>query len=157
MHLKCYRVSLVSHETLFYSVVSNLSYGSNPPRFLTPNQLSAFVKDYTEEEIRRATKLTPAIQVGFEACHFEVQILFRANVLQVLSIFLGTPVNSQSSTVDIYRAISFPQYNHDETTASLYIFIKKLFSIATDNSHYADLSGAELSLRSRTNWIRIFR
>ena len=64
MHLKSYRASFVSYKTSMYSAVSSLSSGFVPPSFLTPEQLAAIVEDLTAEEIRRGTKLTPAIQVG---------------------------------------------------------------------------------------------
>ena len=58
-----------------YSAVSSLSFGFVPPSFLTPDQLAAVVEDLTAEEIHRGTKLTPAVQVVFEATYFEVQIV----------------------------------------------------------------------------------
>ena len=74
MHLKSYRASFVSYKTSMYSAVSSLSSGFVPPNFLTPDQLAAIVKDLTAKEIRRGTKLKPAIQVGFEATYYEVQL-----------------------------------------------------------------------------------
>ena len=67
MHLKSNRASLVSYKTSMYSAVSSLSSGFVPPNFLTPDQLAAIVEDLTAKKIRRGTKLTPAIQVRFEA------------------------------------------------------------------------------------------
>ena len=89
-----------------YSVVSSILSGFVPPSFLTPNQLAAIVKGLTEEEICRGTKLTPAIQVEFEATIYEVQRVLEVTVLEEgLSIVLGIPMNSKSWTFDIYRAI----------------------------------------------------
>ena len=106
MHLKSYRASFVSYKTSMYSAVSSLSSGFVPPNFLTPDQLAAIVEDITAEEIRRGTKLTPATPVGFEALYYEIQIVLEVTVLQEgLSIVLGIPMNSKSSTFDVYRAI----------------------------------------------------
>ena len=78
-----------------YSAVSSLSSGSVPLKFLRPDQLAAIVEDLTAEEIRWGTKLTPAIQFGFEATYYEVQIVLEVTVLQEgLSIVLGIPMNS---------------------------------------------------------------
>ena len=89
-----------------YSAVSSLSSGFVPPNFLIPDQLAAIVEDLTIEEIRRGTKLTPAIQVGFEATYYEIQIVLEVTVLdEGLSIVLVLPMNSKSSTCDVCRAI----------------------------------------------------
>ena len=89
-HLKSYRASFVSYKTSMFSAVSSLSSWFVPPNFLTPDQVAAIVEDLTAEEIRRGTKLTPAIQVGFEATYYEVQIVLEITFLQEgLSIVLG--------------------------------------------------------------------
>ena len=99
-----------------YSAVSSLSSGFVPPNFLTPDQLAATVEDLAAEAIRRGTKLTPAIQVAFEANYCEVQIVLDVTVLQEgLSIVLVIPMNSKSSTFDVYRAIPLHQPNEDGT------------------------------------------
>ena len=158
LHLKSFRASFVSYKTSMYSAVSSLSSGFVPPNFLTPDQLADIVKDLTAEEIRRGTKLTPAIQVGFEATYYEVQIVLEVTVLQEgLSIVLGIPMNSKSSTFDIYRAIPLHQPNEDKTTASVYRFANEFLAIATDNSQYAELSGTTLSQCSGTNRIKLCR
>ena len=146
MHLKSYRASFVSYKTSMYSAVSSLSSGFVPPNFLTPDQLTAIVADLTAEEIRRGTKLTPAIQVGFEATYDEVQIVLETTVLQEgLSIVLGIPMNPKSSTFDVYRAIPLHQPNEDGMTASVYRFPYEFVAIATDNSQYAELIATTLS------------
>ena len=122
------------------------SSGFVPPNFLTSDQLAAIVEDLTAEEIRRGTKLTPAIQVGFEDTYYEVQIVLEITVLQEgLSIVLGIPMNSKSSTFDAYCAIPLHQPNEDGTTASVYRFSHEFMAIATDNSQYAELSATTLS------------
>ena len=158
MHSKSYRASFVSHKTSMYSAVSSLSSGFVATNFLTPVQLAAIVEDLTAEEIRRGTKLTPAIQVGFEATYYEVQIVLEVTVLQEgLSIVLGIPMNSKSSTFDVYRAIPLHQPNEDGTTASVYRFFHEFVAVATDNSQYAELNATTLSQCSGTNRIKLYR
>ena len=158
MHLKSYRASFVSYKTAMYSAMSPLSSGFVPPNFLTPDQLAAIFEDLTAEEIRRGTKLTLAIQVGFEATYYEVQIVLGVTVLQEgLSIVLGIPMNSKSSTFDVYRAIPLHQPNEDDTTASVYRFPHEFLAIASDNSQYAELSATTLSQCSGTNRIKLCR
>ena len=135
LQLKSYRAPFVFYKTSMYSAVSSLSSGFVLPSFLTPDQLAAIVKDLTEEEIRRGTKLAPAIQVGFEATFFEVQIVLEVTVLQEgSSIVLAIPMNSKPSTFDIYLAIPLYQPNEDETTASVYRFANEFLAIATNIS-----------------------
>ena len=158
MHLKSYRASFVSYKTSMYSAVSSFSSGFVPPNFLTPDQLAAIVEDLTAEEIRRGTMLTPAIQFGFEATYYEVQIVLEVTVLQEgLSIVSGIPMNSKSSTFDVYRAIPLHQPNEDGTTASVYRFSHEFVAIATDNSQYAELSATTLNQCSGTNRIKFCR
>ena len=141
-----------------YSAVSSFLSGFVPSSFLTPDQLAAVVKDLTEEEIRRGTKLTPAIQVGFEATFYEIGIVLEVTVLQEgLSNVLGIPMKCKISIFDIHRAIPLDQPNEDETTASVYRFANEIFAIATDNSQYDKLNGTTLSQCSGTNRIKLCR
>ena len=146
MHLKSFPASSVSYKTSMYSAVSSLSSGFAPPNFLTPDQLAAIVEDLIAEETRRGTKLTRAIQVGFEATYYEVQIVLEVTVLQEgLSIVLGIPIPSKSSGLDVYRFILLHQPNNDGTTALVYRFSYEIVAIATDNSKYAELSATTFS------------
>ena len=158
MHFESYRGSFLSYKTSMYSAVSSLSSGFVPPNFLTTDQLASIVEDLTAEEMRRGTKLTPEIQVGFEVTYYEVQIVVEGTVLQDgLSIVLGIPMNSKSSTLDVYRAIPLHQPNKDGTKASVYRFSHELVAIATDNSQYAELSANTLGQRSGTNRNKLCR
>ena len=100
--------------------------------------------------------MTLAIQIGFEATYYEVQIVLEVTVLQEgLSIVLGIPMNSNSSTFDVYRAIPLHQPNEDGTTVSVYHFFHELVAISTDKSQYAELIATTLSQCSGTNRIRL--
>ena len=117
-----------------YSAVSSLSSRFAPASFLIPNQPAAIVDDLTAEEIQRGTKLTLAIQVGFEAAHYDVQMLLEVTVLQEgLSIVLCIPMNCEPSTLDVVSRHSQHQPNEDVTTASVYHFSHEFVAIATDN------------------------
>ena len=141
-----------------YSAVSSLSFGFVPPSFLTPDQLAAIVEDLTAEEMHRGTKLTPASQVGVKAIYYEVQIVLEVTVLQEgLSIVLALPMNSKSSTFDVYRAIALHQPNEDGSRASVYHFSHEFVAIATDNSQCDKLNATTLSQCSGTNRINLCR
>ena len=102
--------------------------------------------------------MTPAIQVGFEVTFYEVQIVLEVTVLQEgLSIVFGIPMNSKSSTFDVYRAISLHQPNEDRTTASVQHFFHEFVAIAPDNSQYAELSATIFSQCSGTNRTKLCR
>ena len=82
--------------------------------------------------------------------------MLEVTVLQEsLSIVLGIPVNSKSSTFDVYRAIPLPRPNEDGTTASVYRFPHEFVAIATDNSQYAEVSATTFSQCSGTNRIKL--
>ena len=141
-----------------YSAVSSLSSVFVPSIFLTHDQLAAIVEDLTAEDIRRGTKLTPVVQVGFEATYNEVQIVLEVIVLQEgPSIDLGIPMNYKSPTFDVYRATPLHQPNEDGTTASVYRFSHEFVAMATDNLQYAELSATTLSQCSGTNRVKLCR
>ena len=111
-HLKAYRSAFVSYRTNLYSAVSSLSSGYVTPNFLTPNRLAEILHELTMEEVHRGTKLTPAIQVGYEATYYEVQIVLEVSILASgISVVLGIPMNSKSATFNILRAIPLYQPN----------------------------------------------
>ena len=100
--------------------------------------------------------MTPATQVDFEATYYEVQIVLEVTVLQKgLSLVLSIPMNSKSSTFDVYRVIPLQQPNEDDTTASVYRFSYEFVAIATDNLQYAELSANTFSQCSGTNRINL--
>ena len=134
-HLKAYRSLFVSYRTNLFSAVSSLSSGYVTPNFLTPNRLPEIVHELTMEEVHRGTKLTPAIQVGYEATYYEVQIVLQVSILASgISVVLGIPMNSKSATFNILRAIPWYKPNEDGSTASLYHFRHDYLAIATDKS-----------------------
>ena len=157
MHLKSYFASFVSYRTSMYSTESSLSSGFVPPSWLALNHLAVIVADLTAEEIRRGMKLTPVIQVGFEAAYYEVQIVLEVIVLQGLSTVLSLPLNSKLSTLDVYCAIPLHQPNEDGTKASVYHFSHEFMAIATENSQYIKLSATNINQCSGTNRIKVCR
>ena len=81
-HLKSYRASLVSYMTFMFSAVYSLSFGFDPPSFMTPDPFAVIVEDPTAEKIGRGAKLTPAIQVVFKGTYYGVQNALEVTVLQ---------------------------------------------------------------------------
>ena len=105
-HLKAYRSAFVSYRTNLYSAVSSFSSGYVTANFLTPNRLAEIAHELTMEEVHRGTKLTPVIQVGYDATYYEVQIVLEVSMLASgISVVLGIPMNSKSATFNILRAI----------------------------------------------------
>ena len=122
-YLKTYRSAFVSYRTNLYPAVSVLLSGYVTTNFLTPNHLAEIVHELTIKEVHRSTKLTPAIQVGYEATYYEVQILLEVSILASgISVVLGIPMNSKSATFKNFRAFPLYQPNEDGSTASLYLF-----------------------------------
>ena len=150
-HIKAYRSAYVSYRTNLYSAVSSLPSGHVTPNFLTPNCLAEIVYELTMEEIDRGTK-----QVGYEAMYYEVQIVLEVSILASgISVVLGIPMNSKSTTFNILLAIPLYQPNEDGSTASLYQFRQDYLPIATVKSQYAELGVATLQQCSGTNRIKL--
>ena len=110
------------------------------------------------EEVHRGTKLTSAIQVGYEATYYEVQIVVEVSILASgIFVVLGVPMNSKSATFNILRAIPLYQPNEDCSTAFLYQFRHDYLAIAPDKSQYAELGAGTLQQCSGTNRIMFCR
>ena len=142
-HLKTCRSAFVSYRTNLFSAVSSLSSGYVFQNFLTPTRLAGFLHELTMEEILCGTKLTPAIQVGYEATYYEVQIVYEVSMLHSgISVLLGKLMNSMSATFNLLRAIPLHQSNEGDSTACLHQFRRDYLAIATDKSPYAELGVA---------------
>ena len=105
------------------------------PNFLTPNRLAEIVHALTMEEVHRGTKLTPAMQVGYDATYCEVHFVLGVSILASgISVVLGIPMKSKSATFNILHAVPLCQPNEDGSTASLYQFHHDFLAIVTDKS-----------------------
>ena len=47
----------------------------NHPQFLLPHEMAGIVQTLSEEKSCRGSKLTPAIQPGFEAVYYEIELV----------------------------------------------------------------------------------
>ena len=157
-HVKSYRAACYAYKIAFYSTLSSLAAGYVTPQFLFPDQLASIVKELANDEFLRGTKLSPAISVGHEFMYYEIQLVLEVNLLSNgLSIVLGIPMNSKSSTFDIYLATPLYQLNADGDTASLYQFPEPCLAISTDNTQFADLGASTLQQRSGNDRIKLCR
>ena len=122
-HLKAYRSAFVSYRTNLYLAVSSFLSGYVTPNFLKPNRPAEIVLELTMEEVHRGRKLTPCIQLGYEATYYGVQIELEVSILASgFTVVLGIPMNSKSATFKILRAITLYQPNGYGSTGSLYHF-----------------------------------
>ena len=116
-HLKSYRAAFYAYRISLYSTISSLASGYITPQFLLPQQVAQIVKDLADDEVKRGTKLSPAIRPGFEAIYYEIQLVLEVTLIpRGISVILGIPMNSKSSTFDIYHATPLYQLNNDQKT-----------------------------------------
>ena len=66
-HIKSYQAAFYAYKINFFSTISSLASGQITPQFLLRQEIADIVRTLSEEESYRGTKLTPAIQPGFEA------------------------------------------------------------------------------------------
>ena len=119
-HLKACRAAFSAYKISLFSTISSLAAGYITPQFLLPQQIAEIVKELADDEVTRGTKLSPAIRPGFEAIYYEIQLVLEVTLIpRGISVILGIPMNSKSSTFDIYHATPLYQPNNDEKTASL--------------------------------------
>ena len=101
-HVKSYRAAFCAYKIALFSTLSSLAADYVTPQFLLPDQLASIVRELASDEILRRTNLSPAIRVGHEAIYYEIQLVLEVTLLSSgLSVVLGIPMNSKSSTFDI--------------------------------------------------------
>ena len=157
-HVKSYRAAFYAHKIALFSTFLSLAVGYVTPQFLLPYQLASTVKQLAIDKNLRRKKLSPAIRVGHEAIYYEVQLVLEVTLPSSgLSVVLGIPMNSKSSTFDIYLATRFHQPNADGDTACLYQFPNPFLAISTDNTQFAELGASTLQQCSGSNRIKLCR
>ena len=120
-----------------------------------PNAIADIVNELSNDEICRGTKLPPAIQPGYEAIYYEINVVLEVTFIpRGISVVLGIPMNSRSSTFDLYHAIPLYQPNGDNKTASLYHLKKPFLAVSTDNFRFAELDSSTLHQNNRIKLCR---
>ena len=156
-HIKSYQAAFYAYKINLFSTISSLASGQITPQFLLPHEIAAIVRTLLEESYR-GTKLTPAIQPGFEAVYYEIQLVLEVTLIpRGISVVLGVPMNSKSSTFNVYHATTLYQPNGDNKTAFLFQLAKPFLAVATDDSRYAELDSSTLQQCSGNNRIRLCR
>ena len=157
-HVKSYRAAFYAYRIALFSTLLSLAAGYVTPQFLLPDQLASIVKELTNDEILRGTKLSPAMRVGHEAIYYEIQLVLEVTLLsRGLSVVLGIPLNSNSSNFDIYLATPLYQPTADGDTASLCQFPNPFLALCTDNTQFAELGASTLQQCSGNNRIKLCR
>ena len=157
-HVKTYGAAFYAYKIALFSTLSSLAAGYVTPQFFLPDQLASIVTELANDEILRGTELSPANRVGHEAIYYEIQLALEVTLLfSRLSVVLGIPMISKSSTFDIYLATPLYQPNADGDTASLYQFPNHFLAISTDNTQFAELGASILQQCSGNNRIKLCR
>ena len=114
-HIKSYQAAFYAYKINLFSTISSLASGKITPQFLVPNGIADIVNNFSNDEIRRGTKLSQAIQPGYAAIYYEIKVVLEVTLIpRGISVVLGIPMNSKSSTFDVYHAI--PLYQPNEKT-----------------------------------------
>ena len=157
-HFEAFRAAFYAYRNNFSSIISSLATGHITPQFVLPTQLATVVQELAAEELRKVSKLTPAIPSGFEAIYYELQIVLEVTMLpKGISFVLGIPMNSKSATYNVFQAEPLYQPNDDCKTASVYQFPKLYVAIATDSTNFAELAASTLQQCTGKNRIKLCR
>ena len=157
-HIKTYQAAFYPYKFNLFSTISSLASGQITPQFLLPQDIAGIVCTLSEEESYRGTKLTPVRQPGFEGLYYEIQLVLEVTLIpRGVSVVLGVPMNSKSSTFNVYHATPLYQPNGDNKTASLLQLPKPYLAVAEDDSRYAELDSSTLQQCSGNNRIRFCR
>ena len=157
-HIKSYQAAFYAYKINLFSIISSLASGQKPSQFLLPQEIADIVRTLSEEESYRGTKLTPAVQPGFVAAFYENQLVLEVTlILHGISVVLGVPMNSKSSTFNVYHATPLYPSNGDNKTASLFQLSKPFLTVAEDDSRYPELDSLALQQCLANNRIRLCR
>ena len=114
-HIKSYQAAFYAYKINLFSTISSLASGKITPQFLVPNAIADVVNKLSNEEIRRGTKLSPAIQPGYEAIYYKINVVLEVTLIpRGISVVLGIPMNSKSSTFDRSTCIT-PYHSTNRT------------------------------------------
>ena len=92
-HFKTFRAAFYAYRNNFFSIISSLAAGHITPQFVLPTQLATNLQKLAAEEFRKISKLTPAISSGFEATHYDLQIVLVVTMLpKGISFVLSIPI-----------------------------------------------------------------
>ena len=113
-HIKSYQAAFYAYKINLFCTISSLASGKITPQFLVPNAIADIVNELSNDEIPRGTKLSPAIQPGYEALYYEINVVLEVTLIpRGISVVLGIPMNSKSSTFNVHHAIPLYQPNGD--------------------------------------------
>ena len=133
-HVKSYCAAFYAYKIALFSTLLSLAAVYVTPQFLLPDQLASIVKELANDEFVRGTKLSPVIRVGHEVIYYEIQLVLEVTLLPIgLSVVLGIPMISKSSTFDVFLATPLYQPNADGDNAFLYQFLNPFLAVSTDN------------------------
>ena len=157
-HIKSYQAAFYAYKINLFSTISSLRSGKITPQVFVPNAIADIVNELSNDEIRRSTKLSPAIQPGYEAIYYEINVVLEVTLLpRGISVVLGIHMKYKSSMFHVYHAIPLYQPNGDNKTASLYQPQKPFLAVSTDNSCFAELESSTLQQCSGNNRIKLCR
>ena len=157
-HIKSYQAAFYAYRIHFFSTISSLASGQITPQFLLSQENADTVRTLSQEESYHGTKLTLATEPGFEVVYYEIQLVLEVTLIpRGISVVLGVPMNSNSSTFNVYHATPLYQPIGDNKTASLFQLAKPFLVVATDDSRYAKLDSSTLQQCSAKNRIRLCR
>ena len=144
-HIKSYQAAFYAYKINLFSTISSLASGQITPQFLLPQEIADIVRTLSVEESYHGTKLTPAIQPGFEAVYYKIQLVLEVTLIpRGISVVLGVPMNSKSATFNVCHASRLYQPNGDNKTASLFQFPQPFLAVAEDDSSYAELDSSTI-------------
>ena len=157
-HFKAFRAAFYAYRNKFFSINSSLATGHITPQILLPTQLATIVQESAAEEIRKSSKMTPAIPSGLEAIYYKLQLVLEVTMLpKGISFVFGIPLKPKSAAYNVFQAKPSYQANDNGKAASLYHFLKPYVAIATENTIFAELAAFTLQQCTRSNRIKLYR
>ena len=143
--LKSYQAAFYAYEMNLLSTVSSPASGRISPQFLQALETADIVRTLSDEENYRVSKLTPAIQLGFEVVYYGIQLVLEVTlILRDISVVLGVSKNSKFSTFNVYHGTPMYHPNGDNKTVTLFQLAKPFLAVADDDSRYAELDSSTL-------------
>ena len=74
-HIKSYQAAFYVHKINLFNTISSLANGKIAPHFLVPNAIADIVNELSNKEVRRVTKMSPAIEPKYGAIYYEKNVV----------------------------------------------------------------------------------
>ena len=143
-HIKSYQAAFYAYKINLFSTILSLASSQITPVLHTSGKCWHCASIVRRRELSWY-KTYPRHTAWLRSCLLWIQLVLEVTLIpRGISVVLGVPKNSKSSTLNVYLVTPLYQPKCDNKTASLFQLAKPFLSVANDDSRYLDLNSSTL-------------